>query len=49
MPALITPEVAAEEILAGIGKGRFEIHFPKRFTGWMKSAIVATRMKSWTS
>jgi NAD(P)-dependent dehydrogenase (short-subunit alcohol dehydrogenase family) len=36
MPALITPEVAAEEIMAGIGKGRFEIHFPKRFTGWMK-------------
>jgi len=36
MPALIKPEEAAEQILAGIGKGRFEIHFPKRFTGWMK-------------
>jgi NAD(P)-dependent dehydrogenase (short-subunit alcohol dehydrogenase family) len=36
MPALIKPEEAAEQILAGIGKGRFEIHFPKRFTVWMK-------------
>lgn len=36
MPALITPDEAAEAILNGIGKGRFEIHFPKRFTGWMK-------------
>jgi len=36
MPALITPDVAAEAILAGIGKGRFEIHFPRRFTNWMK-------------
>lgn len=36
MPALITPERAAREILRGIGKGRFEIHFPKRFTRWMR-------------
>ncbi|MGD8589519.1 MAG: SDR family NAD(P)-dependent oxidoreductase [Chromatiales bacterium] len=36
MPALISPERAAREIVAGIGKGRFEIHFPKRFTRWMK-------------
>jgi len=36
MPALITPDKAAEAILNGIGKGQFEIHFPKRFTGWMK-------------
>jgi short-subunit dehydrogenase len=36
MPALITPEMAAREILRGIGKGRFEIHFPKRFTLWMR-------------
>ena len=37
MPALITPEKAAEEILSGWGKGLFEIHFPRRFTGWMKA------------
>ena len=36
MPALLTPDQAAEEILAGWGRGAFEIHFPKRFTGWLK-------------
>ena len=36
MPALITPEQAAQEILKGWARGEFEIHFPKRFTGWMK-------------
>jgi NAD(P)-dependent dehydrogenase (short-subunit alcohol dehydrogenase family) len=36
MPALITPEVAATEMLAGIAAGDFEIHFPRRFTRWMK-------------
>ena len=37
MPALITPERAAREILNGWAAGRFEIHFPKRFTLWMKA------------
>lgn len=37
MPALITPAKAATEILAGWRRGEFEIHFPKRFTRWMKS------------
>jgi NAD(P)-dependent dehydrogenase (short-subunit alcohol dehydrogenase family) len=37
MPALITPEQAAREILQGWKKGEFEIHFPKRFTRWMKA------------
>lgn len=36
MPALITPQQAADEILRGWQRGRFEIHFPKRFTRWMK-------------
>lgn len=36
MPALITPEQAASEILKGWAKGVFEIHFPKRFTRVMK-------------
>ena len=36
MPALISPEVAADEIVAGFARGEFEIHFPKRFTGWLK-------------
>ena len=37
MPALITPEQAAREILRGWRHGEFEIHFPKRFTRWMKA------------
>lgn len=37
MPALISPEEAAREILAGWAAGRFEIHFPRRFTLWLKS------------
>lgn len=37
MPALITPEQAAREILSGWADGRFEIHFPRRFTLWLKA------------
>ena len=40
MPALISPAQAAEEILAGWADGEFEIHFPKRFTRWMKTLSV---------
>lgn len=36
MPALISPQQAAEEIIAGFGRGGFEIHFPRRFTLWLK-------------
>jgi NAD(P)-dependent dehydrogenase (short-subunit alcohol dehydrogenase family) len=37
MPALISPDEAAREMLRGWSAGRFEIHFPKRFTLWMKA------------
>lgn len=37
MPALITPAEAAEAIVSGFAKGRFEIHFPRRFTGVLKA------------
>ena len=37
MPHLITPEVAADEIIKGFGKGEFEIHFPKTFTRMLKA------------
>ncbi|MDH5338485.1 MAG: SDR family NAD(P)-dependent oxidoreductase [Rubrivivax sp.] len=37
MPALITPEEAAREIVRGWQRGHFEIHFPKRFTLWLKA------------
>lgn len=36
MPALVAPDAAATAIIAGLGKGHFEIHFPRRFTGLMK-------------
>lgn len=36
MPALISSEEAAEHILRGFAAGRFEIHFPRRFTLTMK-------------
>ena len=34
--ALISPAQAAEEIIAGFGRGSFEMHFPRRFTFWLK-------------
>jgi len=37
MPALLTPEQAAQAILRGWARGAFEIHFPKRFTLWLKA------------
>ena len=36
MPALISAEQAADDIVAGIEAGKFEIHFPKRFTSVVK-------------
>ena len=36
MPALITPDQAAQAIVQSWAKGEFEIHFPKRFTRVMK-------------
>ena len=36
MPALLSPEQAAQAMLAGWSEGLFDIHFPKRFTGWLK-------------
>jgi len=37
MPALISADQAAQEILTGWARGEFEIHFPKRFTRWIKT------------
>jgi short-subunit dehydrogenase len=36
MPALLTSEQAAANIIAGFACGDFEIHFPHRFTLWLK-------------
>lgn len=36
MPALISAQEAATEILSGIENGEFDIHFPKRFSRFLK-------------
>ncbi len=36
MPAMITPQIAARAIIAGLGKRRFEVHFPRRLTYALK-------------
>ena len=36
MPALMPAAAAASATLDGIAAGRFEIHYPKRFTAWFK-------------
>lgn len=36
MPALISAEQAAREILRGLARGDFEIHFPRRFSRTLK-------------
>ncbi len=36
MPALISAETAAKEIIRGIERGDFHIHFPRRFTNWLR-------------
>jgi short-subunit dehydrogenase len=38
MPALIQPKEAAYALVEGLASGRFELHFPKRFTRWLKFA-----------
>lgn len=43
MPALIGAEEAARRIIAGFAHGRFEIHFPRRFTVAMKLLALLPR------
>ncbi len=40
MPAIIEPAQAAEAIIAGLTRGVFEIHFPRRFTLIMKALAL---------
>lgn len=45
MPALIEPAQAAHAIIAGLERGAFEIHFPRRFTWVMKAlALLPARL-----
>jgi short-subunit dehydrogenase len=43
MPALLTPEQAADAMVHGWARGRFEIHFPRRFTLWLKLLRIMPR------
>jgi short-subunit dehydrogenase len=36
MPALMSADAAADETLRGLAAGRFEIHYPRRFTRALK-------------
>lgn len=36
MPGLIDTDEAARQLIRGLERGGFEIHFPRRFTWWMK-------------
>ena len=38
MPALISAATAATNLVDGISAGEFHIHFPKRFTNWLRLA-----------
>jgi short-subunit dehydrogenase len=38
MPALMSPEQAAQAMIQGWAQRRFDIHFPRRFTLWLKLA-----------
>lgn len=48
MPALITASDAAQAIVQGIARGEFHIHFPKRFTNWLRFArLLPYRVYFW--
>lgn len=48
MPALMSAEDAAAEIIAGIEGGSFHIHFPRRFTNSMRLArLLPYRLYFW--
>jgi NAD(P)-dependent dehydrogenase (short-subunit alcohol dehydrogenase family) len=48
MPALIGADEAARATLDGIAAGRFEIHYPARFTRWVKLArLLPYRLQFW--
>lgn len=48
MPALISAETAAHELVTGLERGQFHIHFPKRFTNWLRLArLLPYRLYFW--
>lgn len=48
MPALMSPELAAEQLVEGIEHGDFHIHFPRRFTNGLRLArLLPYRLYFW--
>ncbi|MFM9433295.1 NAD(P)-dependent dehydrogenase (short-subunit alcohol dehydrogenase family) [Janthinobacterium sp. CG_23.3] len=48
MPALMTADAAAWELLRGVERGQFHIHFPKRFTNSLRLArLLPYRLYFW--
>jgi NAD(P)-dependent dehydrogenase (short-subunit alcohol dehydrogenase family) len=48
MPALVTADYAARKIVEGIERGQFHIHFPRRFTNWLRLArLLPYRLYFW--
>jgi short-subunit dehydrogenase len=48
MPALISARTAAQELVRGLERGEFHIHFPRRFTNWMRVArLLPYRVYFW--
>ncbi|CDG85099.1 SDR family NAD(P)-dependent oxidoreductase [Janthinobacterium agaricidamnosum] len=48
MPALMTAEAAAQQLLHGIERGAFHIHFPRRFTNSLRLArLLPYRLYFW--
>ena len=48
MPALISAAEAANQLIRGIERGEFHIHFPKRFTNWLRvTSLLPYRSYFW--
>ncbi|NMM36245.1 MAG: SDR family NAD(P)-dependent oxidoreductase [Glaciimonas sp.] len=48
MPALISATTAAHELVRGMERGQFHIHFPKRFTNWLRlGRLLPYRLYFW--
>ncbi|QYF94392.1 SDR family NAD(P)-dependent oxidoreductase [Massilia sp. PAMC28688] len=48
MPSLMTAQEAAEQLVAGIERGHFHIHFPRRFTNGLRLArLLPYRLYFW--
>lgn len=48
MPALISARTAAQKLVYGLERGQFHIHFPRRFTNWLRLArLLPYRLYFW--